>query len=161
MKIEVSTKEFMSLIHEDEMAAIKEKVAGMILATVDSGEIQDAIEQRVTRKAEERMEKILNEAVRTSSGWSKDNIVGWGADIIRDEFKNQMKGISFEQTLRGIVAEETQRQLGDGIQEMIKTEVKRLIKEDLLEAYTTHIKRVDFSELVQQEVQRRFRKVLT
>ncbi|MCY7865967.1 hypothetical protein P8918_12920 [Bacillus spizizenii] len=161
MKVEVSTKEFMSLINKSEMANIKAKVAGMILATVDSEEIQDAIEKRVTRKAEERMEKILGEAVRNQAGWNRNQILGWGADIIRDEFEKQMSGVSFEQILRGIVAEETKRQLDNGIQDMIKTEVRHLIKEDLLETYTSYIKHVDFRELVQHEVKRRFNKVLT
>ncbi|MED1125182.1 hypothetical protein [Bacillus atrophaeus] len=161
MKVEVSTKEFMSLISEGKMVSIKTKVAGMILATVDSEEIQEAIEKRVTRKAEERMEKILGEAVRNQAGWNRNQILGWGADIIRDEFKNQMSGVSFEQILRGIVAEETQKQLDNGIQDMIKTEVRQLIKEDLMETYTSYIKHVDFRELVQHEVKRRFNQVLT
>lgn len=161
MKVEVSTKEFMSLISESEMANIKTKIAGMILATVDSEELQEAIEKRVTRKAGERMQTILEDAIRHTKGWGRDQLTGWGADIMRDEFRNQIKLVDFDRLIRSIVTEELKKQESGWIRQTIHDEVAKIVNGDLLESYKKQMESVDFKKMIQEEVQKRFNQVLT
>lgn len=161
MKIEMNSQEFLGLLSGEATAELKEKIAGMMLATVDSPELQEAIEKRVTKKAEQRMEVVLDKAIIHNSSWNKNDIQGWGAQIIKEQFREHFRQQHhFETIMKKLINEQLTVLFNEAIEDFLKEELKKTINGDLMEAYAKSIANVDFGKMIREEVQRRFKSVL-
>jgi hypothetical protein len=144
-------------------AEVRERIAGMLLSTVDSPEMKQAIEARITQPARDHLDRVIRDAVReTKQGWpQKDVIVGWGAQIIREAFQEQLQqsGTNLYNLIRSIVKEHFDKILSEGIEAAVKAEVKRIITEEMLEKYRAQITVVDINKLIKAELNRRLERL--
>jgi hypothetical protein len=140
-------------------AEVRERIAGMLLSTVDSQQMKEAINKRITEPAKEHLDKVLRDAVRqTKEGWpQKEVLVGWGAQIIKEAFQDQLKysGTNLDSLIRKIVKEHFDKILNEELEADVKTEVKRILTEDLVDHYFMKIKNTDVNDMIRAELNKR------
>lgn len=142
---------------------VRGRIAGMLLSTVDSTEMQAAIEARITQPAKEHVDKILREAVHeTRTGYPyKDKLSGWGAQIIKEAFQEQIQksGMNLDSLLRNLIKEHVDKILNEELEILAKREVKRILTVESINQVQANIGRMDVNKLIREELNKRLERL--
>lgn len=162
MKLVLEPQDLLTLLGGEEATAeTRERIAGMLLSTVDSEEMKIAIEKRVTEPAKNYVDRVINNAVKEVPQWGgKVKLEGWGAEIIREQFRDHFRQqYHFDDILRGLVQEVFKDVLTDEIQKFAQEAVREVLTKEVIDKYLEDLKKINFESFIREEISLRMRRL--
>lgn len=153
MKLSLNSKELLEIMQSGSMGqGVKEKLTGSLLAVVNSQEMKDTIQQRVTS----HIQTVLKDACKVTNSWNKTQLTGWLAEPILAAVKDAIKGMDITAYIDSQVKTEIERQVAGAIKET----AKGIITEDFLQAIMDRALKVDFDAMVRKHVTEAMRRMI-
>jgi hypothetical protein len=167
MKLNISGDEIVKILNYPEMQELREKVAGAILGLCYSPELQSAVEEAVTKKAEQladtRIKTALDSAltVKSVSYGSEKDIVGWGANILKDEIKRQVSKMpNIEATIKTWVEVEVNKRFDAVLKAELQAAARTVLTESFADYWAKRYADVDIQKMVDMEVRKGFARMV-
>lgn len=149
MKLDISTKEILDFLDGGDVTAIKSKLAGALLSSVDSKEVTEALQKRVEAKIDEFLKQALEVKV---SSWPKTEyrLTGWAAETFQGIMKAYLDGLSLNTVLSRQVKEYMDENLDKKIKQYVDSQAyKEMLALAVAEVATNHVQ-----SLIQTEVKK-------
>jgi len=151
MKIEVSTKEILDFLNGGDVAALKEKLSGALLAAADSAEMEEAVKKRV----EDTLQKAFDSAFSVERSWGEIKLNGWAVDMVKEWVRIQLGKRSIETIIR----DEARAAINEALPDLTQRVIASINREEITKAVAEAMVKQNIQATVQEEVRSTLRRM--
>jgi hypothetical protein len=144
MKIDISSKEILDFLNGGDVAVLKEKLSGSLLAAADSAEMEEAVKKRV----EDTLQKAFDNAFTVERRWGEVHLKGWAVDTVKEWVRIQLGNRSIE----AIIRDEAKRAISEILPDLTQQVISAINREEIAKAVAEEMVKQNIQATVHAEV---------